>query len=108
MLNNDYTMTFPHHHITPVSNEQQQQFYHNLYTNVTTTTPSSMIKDKHELSYKNPKIDFINNNNSEYSPILIKDGENSKRFSVNNLLKTPTTSPSCEKYNGKINLLASL
>lgn len=102
--NNDYSMAFSHHHITAPND---QQFYHNLYSNVSTTTPSTtaMIKDKNELLYKNPKIDFINNNNnsianSEFTPILIKDGENSKRFSVNNLLKPPTTSPSCEKYNG--------
>lgn len=100
--NNDYSMAFSHHHITAPND---QQFYHNLYSNVTTTTPSTaaMIKDKNEIIYKNPKVDFINTNgsaNSDFTPILIKDGENSKRFSVNNLLKPPTTSPSCEKFNG--------
>lgn len=101
--NNDYSMAFSHHHITAPND---QQFYHNLYSNVSTTTSSTaaMIKDKNEIIYKNPKGDFININgsaNSDFTPILIKDGENSKRFSVNNLLKPPTTSPSCEKFNGK-------
>lgn len=101
--NNDYSMAFTHHHITTTN---EQQFYHNLYSNVSTTTPTSsslnnVIKEKNDGNFKNPKVDFINNLNSEFSPALIKDGENSKRFSVNNLLKPPTTSPSCEKYNGK-------
>lgn len=92
--NNDYPMAFTHHH-------NDQQFYHNLYSNVSATSP----KDKNELIYKNQKVDFLNNNNNNNSGILLnesyKDGENSKRFSVNHLLKQPISSPSSsDKYNG--------
>lgn len=90
--NNDYSMAFSHHHIT---SPNEQQFYHNLYANATST-----IKDKNDGIYKSQKIDY-GNNNSEFTSIGIKDGENSKRFSVNNLLKPPTSSPPTEKYNGK-------
>lgn len=93
--NNDYTMAFTHHHVTP----NDQQFYHNLYTNVTATTPTA--KDKNDLIHKNQKVDFLNHNPTttviaSEAFTTIKDGENSKRFSVNNLLKAPS-----EKYNGK-------
>lgn len=82
MLNtNDYPMPFAHHHLT-----SDQQFYHNLYT----TSSSTVAK----------KFDLINNNNP--SEIFIKDvTENTRRFSVNNLLKTPTIENSVEKSNGK-------
>ena len=99
---NDYSVPFPHHHHV-TSNDQQ--FYHNLYTNVNVATTVNG-KDKNELIYKNQKVDFMNNNNNNNSSnnnnnepfTTLKDGENSKRFSVNNLLKPPI-SPS-EKYNG--------
>lgn len=95
--NNDYSMAFSHH---LASNDQQ--FYHNLYTNAT-TAPS--IKDKNDSLYKNQKFDFINNNsastvNSEIFTNISKDCENSKRFSVNNLLKVPIEA-SVEKLGGK-------
>ncbi len=86
--NNDYSMTF--HHISSTPNEQQ--FYHNLYSN----TASSVAKDKSDGIFKSQKIDY--GNSSEFTSI--KDGENSKRFSVNNLLKPPT-SPANEKFSGK-------
>jgi hypothetical protein len=85
-------MAFSHHHIT---SPNEQQFYHNLYANAT-----SSIKDKNDGIYKSQKIDY-GNNNSEFTSITMKDGENSKRFSVNNLLKPPTSSPPTEKFNGK-------
>lgn len=95
--NNDYSMAFSHH---LASNDQQ--FYHNLYSNAP-TTPA--IKDKNDFLYKNQKFDFINNNSTtiisnEVYSTSSKDCENSKRFSVNNLLKPPTES-SAEKINGK-------
>ena len=89
--NNDYSMSFPHH--LPSSD---QQFYHNLYTNV--SAPPN--KDKNDFSYKNQKFDFINNNSAVTSEIFNKDSENSKRFSVNNLLKSSSLEP-VEKLNGK-------
>lgn len=85
-------MSFSHHLPT------DQQFYHNLYSNV----PSTSIKDKNEFLYKNQKFDFINNNsaNSEnFTSPSKSDSENSKRFSVNNLLKSPPEST--EKLSGK-------
>jgi len=91
---NEYSVPFPHHHHV-TSNDQQ--FYHNLYANV--NVPAAVNgKDKNELIYKNQKVDFMNNNNNNEPFTTLKDGENSKRFSVNNLLKPPI-SPS-EKYNG--------
>ncbi|CAG9804667.1 unnamed protein product [Chironomus riparius] len=106
---NDYSVPFPHHHHV-TSNDQQ--FYHNLYTNVNVATAVNG-KDKNELIYKNQKIDFMNNNNNNSSNnnnnepfTTLKDGENSKRFSVNNLLKPPI-SPS-EKYNADSSLPISL
>lgn len=95
--NNDYSMAFSHH---LASNDQQ--FYHNLYTNAAS---APTIKDKNEFLYKNQKFDFINNNststvNTEMFSNSSKDCENSKRFSVNNLLKAPLES-SIEKLSGK-------
>lgn len=98
--NNDYSMAFSHH-LSP----SDQQFYHNLYSSV----PPSSIKDKNDFHYKNQKFDFINNN--AVPPIVTdafasmsKDCENSKRFSVNNLLKSPASdSSSVEKINGECN-----
>lgn len=95
--NNDYSMAFSHH-LSP----SDQQFYHNLYTSV----PPSSIKDKNEFLYKNQKFDFINNNaapsiGNEVFASPSKDCENSKRFSVNNLLKSPSDSMSGEKINGE-------
>lgn len=94
--NNDYSMAA--FSLSPTD----QQFYHNLYTNV--QNPSS--KDKSEFLYKSQKFDFMNNNsvNTNGSEIFIgsstKDCENSKRFSVNNLLKSPSES-SAEKLAGE-------
>lgn len=85
MLNtNDYPMPFTHHHLT-----SDQQFYHNLYT----TTSSTVAK----------KFDLINNNNTNSNEIFIKDvTENTRRFSVNNLLKSPNIDNSTDnKSNGK-------
>lgn len=93
---NDYSMAFPHH-----LTSTDQQFYHNLYTNV----PAPSSKDKNDFLYKNQKFDFINNNSAIGSEVFAsppKDCENSKRFSVNNLLKTPSES-AIEKLNGKRN-----
>lgn len=95
---NDYSMAFSHH-----LSSNDQQFYHNLYANATSSTPAA--KDKNEFLYKNQKFDFINNNtsstvNTEMFSNLSKDCENSKRFSVNNLLKAPLES-SVEKLSGK-------
>lgn len=93
--NNDYSMAFSHHLTTG-----DQQFYHNLYTN----PPATSIKEKNEFLYKNQKFDFINNNaaGSVGSEMFTstKDCENSKRFSVNNLLKPPPE-PTVEKINGE-------
>lgn len=95
--NNDYSMAFSHH-----LSSSDQQFYHNLYTNAAAPT----IKDKNEFLYKTQKFDFINNNSSptignEIFASSSKDCENSKRFSVNNLLKSPAVESSVEKLNGK-------
>lgn len=94
--NSDYSMSFSHHLTSP-----DQQFYHahNLYSNV----PTSSIKDKNEFLYKSQKFDFINNNatGGEVFPVT-KDSENSKRFSVNNLLKSPPET--VEKLSGKTRL----
>lgn len=95
--NSDYSMAFSHH-----LSSTDQQFYHNLYTSV----PASSIKDKNDFMYKNQKFDFINNNSTAASGNEIfanssKDCENSKRFSVNNLLKPPSDSTSVEKTNGE-------
>lgn len=87
---NDYSMTFPHHLAAA-----DQQFY-NFYSNVPS---AAAIKDKSEFSYKNQKLDFINNNSIENFANSPKDSENSKRFSVNNLLKSP--SDVAEKLSGK-------
>ncbi|KAG5680609.1 hypothetical protein PVAND_010103 [Polypedilum vanderplanki] len=102
--NNDYAMAFSHHHMP-----NDQQFYPNLYSNVNTTTTTN-IKDKNDLMFKNQKVDFLNNNNSTTEPFtVIKDGENSKRFSVNHLLKPPISSPSAaEKFNVDSSLPISL
>lgn len=90
-------MPFPHH-----LTSTDQQFYHNLYTNV--AAPS--IKDKNEFLYKNQKFDFINNNSThivgnEAFATSPKDCENSKRFSVNNLLKAQSDSTVVEKLSGE-------
>ena len=96
---NDYSMAFSHH----LSSGDQQQFYHNLYANVP-QAPS--IKDKHDFSYKSQKFDFINNNTTPsivsetFANSSCKDSENSKRFSVNNLLKPPAE-VSIEKLSGE-------
>lgn len=79
-------MTF--HHLA--SNDQQ--FYH-LHSSVPTTS----IKDKSDFPYKNQMFDMITSN--ETFTASSKDCENSKRFSVNNLLKPQTES--AEKINGK-------
>lgn len=93
--NNDYSMAFPHHLAST-----DQQFYHSLYTSV-----PAPIKDKTDFLYKNQKFDFINNNNSTTSnenfASSSKDCENSKRFSVNNLLKPPSDLSAIEKTNGE-------
>lgn len=94
--NNDYSMAFSH------LTTSDQQFYHNLYTSV----PSSSIKDKNDFLYKNQKFDFINNNSTppignDMFTSSSKDCENSKRFSVNNLLKPPSDSTPIEKSSGK-------
>lgn len=84
MLNtaNDYPMPpFPHHHLPTAAD--QQQFYHNLYSTTAQSTAVANAK----------KFDMINNN----SPVqeiftATKDvTENTRRFSVNNLLKSPTS-----------------
>ena len=95
--NNDYSMTFSHH-----LTSTDQQFYHNLYANA----PAPSIKDKNDFVYKNQKFDFINNNSTpaignETFGNSSKDCENSKRFSVNNLLKPPSDSSLIEKTNGE-------
>jgi hypothetical protein len=95
---NDYSMAFSHH----LSSSGDQQFYHNLYPSVP-QAPS--IKDKNDFPYKNQKFDYINNNAtptsaSEIFANSVKDSENSKRFSVNNLLKPPAEA-SVEKLSGK-------
>jgi hypothetical protein len=93
--NNDYAMAFSHHHHVP----NDQQFYQNLYTNVSATATAN-VKDKHDLMFKNQKVDLLNNNSTIASEPF-KDGENSKRFSVNHLLKPPASSPSeADKFNG--------
>src|SRR5690349_4696654 len=86
--NNEYAMPFSHHN--------DQSFY-NLYSNVS----SSGMKDKNEFLYKNQKFDFINNNSTCNETLIAKDCENSKRFSVNYLLKASTESSTSEKLNGK-------
>jgi hypothetical protein len=93
---NDYSMAFSHH-----LSSGDQQFYHNLYSNV----PQPPVnKDKSDFPYKNQKFDYINNNST---PTIAseafansKDSENSKRFSVNNLLKSPADA-SIEKLSGE-------
>lgn len=82
--NNDYGMAFSHHIVSPPND---QPFY-NFYANVS----SSSIKDKNEFPYKNQTCNETS---------TAKDCENSKRFSVNNLLKTSSEPPSAEKLNGK-------
>ena len=86
---NDFSMNFPHH--LPTTDHQ----FYNLYSNV----PNSTIKERNEYSFKSQKFDFINNNSSEVFVNSAKDCENSKRFSVNNLLKSP--SDTSEKLSGK-------
>jgi hypothetical protein len=86
--------------VTSNFSSTDQQFYHNLYAN-------SSIKDKNEFAYKNNKFDFMNNNSvtttagNDIFTSSTKDCENSKMFSVNNLLKVPTES-SIDKLRGKI------
>lgn len=92
--NNDYGMAFSHHH---VSSPNDQPFY-NLYSNAST---SSSIKDKGEFLHKNQSFLFLNNNSTCNEALITKDCENSKRFSVNNLLKTASEPSSVEKLNGK-------
>lgn len=89
--NNDFGMAFSHH-VSP----SDQPFY-NLYSNAA----SSSIKDRSEFLYKNQKFDFINNNSTFNEALTGKDCENSKRFSVNNLLKTASEPSSTEKLSGK-------
>lgn len=85
--NNEYGMSFSHH-------MSADQSFYNLYSNAS----SSLIKDKSEFLYKNQKFDFMNNNTSCNET---KDCENSKRFSVNNLLKSSSETPVTEKLSGK-------
>lgn len=76
----------PHH--LPAAHLPDQQFYHNLYN-----TSSTVVAAK--------KFDLINNNSHD---MFTKDvTENTRRFSVNNLLKTPTTVADnvAEKSNGE-------
>jgi hypothetical protein len=91
---NDYSMNFSHH----LTTASDQQFY-NLYSNVPPPPPVTSFKEKNEFLYKSQKFDFINNNASEVFVNSPKDCENSKRFSVNNLLKSP--SDTVEKLGGK-------
>lgn len=83
MLNtaNDYPMPpFPHHHLPTAAD--QQQFYHNLYSSTAQSTAVANAK----------KFDLINNNSTVQEIFTAtKDvTENTRRFSVNNLLKSPT------------------
>lgn len=85
-------MSFPHH-----VSSTDHQFYHNLYSNPSVSTE----KEKNEFIYKNQKFDFASSNSTGSlvgSENYSKDSENSKRFSVNNLLKS-STEPA-EKLSG--------
>ncbi|CRK92210.1 CLUMA_CG005762, isoform A [Clunio marinus] len=97
--NSEYPMAFSHHLTL-----SDQQLQNNLYT---TTSTFVGIKDKNDFLFKNQKFDYINNNTSSIITNEIfsnpsKDCENSKNFSVNNLLRPQSDS------NTKINVDSSI
>lgn len=99
MMNfNNHSMAFPH-----VTSSSDQQYFQNFYNN-------TQIRDKsNDFQIKNHKLEYtMQQSDAQATSVILnepfrqaaKDSENSKRFSVNNLLKLPSAA-TMELSNGK-------